>query len=100
MLFGAIVGSTDEAAVFSVLGGKIIKNRITSMLEAESGSNGPMAVFLTVTLIEPIHHPEQSIWVHILLFLWEMGFGLVLSLGKTTFWNQPYSGTKGDVDCR
>ncbi|CAM3108327.1 potassium/proton antiporter [Paenibacillus sediminis] len=79
-LFGSIVGSTDAAAVFSVLGGKNIKERITSTLEAESGSNDPMAVFLTVSLIEWIKQPEAHIWHLILSFFWEMGFGLILGL--------------------
>ncbi|SET99489.1 potassium/proton antiporter [Paenibacillus sp. NFR01] len=83
-LFGAIVGSTDAAAVFSVLGGKNIDKRLTSTLEAESGSNDPMAVFLTVSLIEWISHPETAIWTLLLSFVWEMGIGLVLgaALGK------------------
>ncbi|MDO7904850.1 potassium/proton antiporter [Paenibacillus sp. JX-17] len=78
LLFGAIVGSTDAAAVFSVLGGKNIKNKLTSTLEAESGSNDPMAVFLTVSLIELIHHPDESLILLVLRFFWEMGFGLFL----------------------
>ena len=79
-LFGAIVGSTDAAAVFSVLGGKNIKKRLTSTLEAESGSNDPMAVFLTVSLIEYVQHPEAEIFQMILSFFWEMGIGLVMGL--------------------
>ncbi|WP_310831596.1 potassium/proton antiporter [Paenibacillus pedocola] len=80
LLFGAIVGSTDAAAVFSVLGGKNIDKRLTSTLEAESGSNDPMAVFLTVSLIEWIEHPETAIWSMLLSFVWEMGIGLLMGV--------------------
>ncbi|GGA31772.1 potassium/proton antiporter [Paenibacillus physcomitrellae] len=80
LLFGAIVGSTDAAAVFSVLSGRNIKERITSTLEAESGSNDPMAVFLTVTLISWIQHPDQEIWRMLLSFAMEMGIGLAAGL--------------------
>lgn len=86
LLFGAIVGSTDAAAVFSVLGGKNIDKRLTSTLEAESGSNDPMAVFLTVSLIEWIHQPDTAVWSLLLSFIWEMGIGLFvgLAMGKIT----------------
>ncbi|WP_404456170.1 potassium/proton antiporter [Oceanobacillus kapialis] len=86
MLFGAIVGSTDAAAVFSVLGNKNIKGKLTSTLEAESGSNDPMAVFLTVAFIEMIQVPDASIWTAIGSFFVQMGLGLVLgfALGKLT----------------
>ncbi|WP_200410972.1 potassium/proton antiporter [Virgibacillus salexigens] len=86
MLFGAIVGSTDAAAVFSVLGNKNIKSKLTSTLEAESGSNDPMAVFLTVALIELIQVPDASIWLAIGSFFVQMGLGLLIGLllGKLT----------------
>ncbi|MCR8986893.1 potassium/proton antiporter [Brevibacillus laterosporus] len=84
LLFGAIVGSTDAAAVFAVLGNKNIKKRLTSVLEAESGTNDPMAMFLTIALIEFMQYPEVNVSAMILEFLWEMGLGLVMGylLGK------------------
>lgn len=86
MLFGAIVGSTDAAAVFSVLGNKNIKKRLTSTLEVESGSNDPMAMFLTIAFIELIQLPDSTIWQAIGDFFVEMGLGLIvgLILGKLT----------------
>lgn len=80
LLIGAIVGSTDAAAVFSVMGGLNIKQKITSTLEAESGSNDPMAVFLTVSLIEWIQTPDITLFGMLLSFVMEMGLGLIVGI--------------------
>ncbi|OLO39120.1 K+/H+ antiporter [Alkalihalophilus pseudofirmus] len=80
LLFGAIVGSTDAAAVFAVLKGQNIKARMGATLEAESGTNDPMAVFLTLSFIQLILADEPNYLLLVGSFFWQMGIGLVIGL--------------------
>lgn len=80
MLFGAIVGSTDAAAVFAVIGSYSIKKRLSATLEAESGSNDPMAIFLTLLCIQMLTNPETSILGMIGSFVRELGVGAIAGI--------------------
>lgn len=84
LLLGAIVGSTDAAAVFSLLrsNGIELKQRVGATLEIESGSNDPMAIFLTVALIELLRSNPDHIGLMLLTeFIRQMGLGTLFGLG-------------------
>ena len=85
LLLGAILASTDAAAVFFLLriGGINIRDKVRSTLEVESGTNDPMAIFLTIALVELISSGAGYSGLDLellLLFLKQMGLGLVVGL--------------------
>ena len=82
LLLGAVVSSTDAAAVFSVLRSKHVslRGQLKPLLELESGSNDPMAVFLTVGFIELLTVAESSLGTIALLFIVQMGVGAAFGL--------------------
>jgi cell volume regulation protein A len=90
MLLGAVVSSTDAAAVFSILRSRSVglKGNLRPLLEFESGSNDPMAYFLTVSLIDLVLHPEASI----LLLIPKFFIGMIIGgacgylLGRAMTW--------------
>lgn len=79
LLIGAIVSSTDAAAVFSVLRARRLrlKGQLQPLLELESGSNDPMAVFLTIALTQLVLQPDKNPVDLLPVFVQQMGYGIV-----------------------
>ena len=81
LLLGAIVGSTDAAAVFSLLRqtGVRLAERVSATLELESGLNDPMAVFLVLAMIATLKTDAsfvETLW----MFARQAGFGAAIGL--------------------
>jgi potassium/hydrogen antiporter len=88
-LLGAVVASTDAAAVFATLRTTRIRRRLARTLEAESGGNDPMAIALTLGLIAWIEHPHTYGTLNLLgLVVRQIGLGLVfgVALGVAAAW--------------
>src|SRR5262245_37813273 len=82
VLIGAVVASTDAAAVFATLRFTHIRRRLARTLEAESGGNDPMAIALTLGLIAWIEHPGRYGIDDLLgLVVRQIGLGLVVGIG-------------------
>lgn len=82
LLLGAIIASTDAAAVFTVLRARRLQltGRLGQALELESGTNDPMAVFLTIGVIQLLTHSSQSPLSLVVFFVQQMGIGLIMGL--------------------
>ncbi|MGB5789699.1 MAG: potassium/proton antiporter [Pseudoalteromonas nigrifaciens] len=82
LLFGAIVGSTDAAAVFALLrnAGIHLNTKLKATLEIESASNDPMAIFLTVGLLEVLVNDMELGTGLLLMFVSQMGLGALVGL--------------------
>lgn len=87
LLLGSIVGSTDAAAVFALLrsAGVHLRKRLGATLEIESGANDPMAIFLTVGLIQVLTGKTPLGPGLLLLFVLQMGVGLAVGFGVGKF---------------
>ncbi|WP_246068699.1 potassium/proton antiporter [Ferrovibrio terrae] len=82
-LVGAIVGSTDAAAVFFLLNmkGLALQKRVSGTLEVESGINDPMAIFLTLMAVELLRHGQPPDTLQLVAqFLVEMVGGLMVGV--------------------
>src|SRR3990170_1260080 len=91
MLVGAIVGSTDAAAVFALLrhAGAGLQERVSATLEIESASNDPMAIFLTVAVLELLAAGRSGFDISVLVtFALQFGVGAALGLagGRALVW--------------
>lgn len=88
LLLGAIIAPTDAAAVFFLLrvGGILIRDRVRSTLEVESGSNDPVAIFLTLSLVGYLaangasDHSEGLTALLITEFILEIGVGTIFGI--------------------
>lgn len=82
LLLGAIVSSTDAAAVFSILRSRnlALKHNLRPTLELESGSNDPMAYFLTIAFLGLVQEPDKSLLTLIPFFLQQIALGAVLGI--------------------
>lgn len=89
LVLGSVVSSTDAAAVFSIFQERRLnlRRRLQAILEIESGSNDPTAVFLTIAATAWALDSSFSGFAVILHFVWQMGVGFALgfAMGKAGF---------------
>jgi cell volume regulation protein A len=90
LLLGAVVSSTDAAAVFSILRSRDtrLRGNLEPLLETESGSNDPMAIFLTIGLVRLLSNPDLSLSSLFPFFLVQFGVGGLAGflLGRLGIW--------------
>jgi potassium/hydrogen antiporter len=80
LLLGAVIASTDAAAVFAALRDEPLPSRTTRLLQLESGLNDPVAVLLTVGMVE-VWRAEPDGWDWALFLGQQLTIGVVVGLG-------------------
>jgi cell volume regulation protein A len=88
VLLGAVVASTDAAAVFATLRFTHIRRRLARTLEAETGGNDPVAIALTIGLIDWLEKRSFAFTDLVVLVVRQLGLGLVIgvALGAAATW--------------
>jgi cell volume regulation protein A len=88
MLLGAVVASTDAAAVFSTIRVTHLRRRLARVLEAESGANDPIAVALTIGLIQWVLDSSYGVTDLVMLIARQLSVGLVVgvAVGAASAW--------------
>lgn len=88
LLLGAIISSTDGAAIFALLRGSALKRKLARTLEGEAGMNDPIAVLLVVGFIDWIQKPGYGLLDEIELFVVEVGIGVAVgtAIGVAAVW--------------
>lgn len=84
LLLGAILSSTDGAAIFALLRGSTLRRRLARSLEGEAGFNDPVAVLLVIGFIETILHPGHGPLDFLVELTIELGIGA--AFGLATGW--------------
>ena len=84
MLLGAIISSTDGAAIFALLRESTLRRRLARTLEGEAGFNDPVAVLLVIGFIDWIELPDYGVLDMLGLFVREMGIGAAVGLAVGT----------------
>ncbi|MCU0863619.1 MAG: potassium/proton antiporter [Planctomycetes bacterium] len=77
LLLAVIISSTDAAATFSILRRQSLPKRLASTLEIESAANDPMAILLTLVVVEALASGESRGWLVVPLLLWKLVAGPV-----------------------
>jgi cell volume regulation protein A len=80
LLLGSIVAATDGAAIFAMLRGSALKQRLARTLEGEAGMNDPVAVLLVVGFVDWITLPHYGIADMLWLFVRQLGIGAAVGL--------------------
>src|SRR5438270_6044669 len=80
LLLGAILSSTDGAAIFALLRGSTLSRKLAQTLEGESGFNDPIAVLLVLGFIDLLTQPAYGAGNLALLFVRELGIGLLIGM--------------------
>ena len=80
LLVGSIIAATDGAAIFALLRGSTLKRRLARTLEGEAGMNDPVAILLVIGFVEWIEQPDYGVFDMALLFVRQLGIGLVAGL--------------------
>jgi cell volume regulation protein A len=81
LLLGAILSSTDGAAIFALLRHSTLRRPLARALEGEAGMNDPIAILLVLGFIETVLHPDYGVDSFILLFVVQIGIGTAVGLG-------------------